>query len=237
MLGDFMVPVDSVVESAVCLDTSHRGRGWPASYGAVAAAAAGCSVSRMTNADKKKKGGQVVECRICQEEGDECDLESPCACTGTLKFAHRKCIQKWCNKKGNIICEICSQVMAFAPDYVSPSSELHPDIMAIDIRQSWSSQFDLRESHSLAISAAEQEFLNADYEGYAAASARGVAFCHTIALILMLLLFIQQVLNAMKELGMMQDISSLFDVLLQVAGLFLPCYVIARSCYFRRRQV
>ncbi|KAG6503358.1 hypothetical protein ZIOFF_035670 [Zingiber officinale] len=88
MVGDFMVPVDSVVESAVCLDTSHRGRGWPASYGPVAAtAAAGCSVSRMINADKKKKGGQVVECRICQEEGDECDLESPCACTGTLKVS------------------------------------------------------------------------------------------------------------------------------------------------------
>lgn len=50
-------------------------------------------------------------------------------------------------------------------------------------RQSWSSQFDLRESHLLAISAAEQELLNADYEDYAAASSRGIAFCHTVALI------------------------------------------------------
>lgn len=60
-------------------------------------------------------------------------------------------------------------------------------------RQSWSSQFDLRESHLLAISAAEQEFLNADSEGYAATSARGIAFCHTIALIVCLIALLQLV--------------------------------------------
>ncbi|XP_042377744.1 uncharacterized protein LOC121970832 [Zingiber officinale] len=232
MVGDFILRVDSVVGSAACVDSSRCGKGSLASYGV--ASAPGCSVSGMTNGDGKNCG-EVVECRICQEEGDECDLESPCACTGTLKFAHRKCIQKWCNKKGNITCEICNQ--AFAPDYVSPSSEIGLNITTIDIRQSWSSQFDLRESHLLAISAAEQELLNADYEDYAAAGSRVIAFCHTVALILMLLLFIRQVLNAMKEAGMMQDISSICDVSLQIAGLLLPCYVIARSCYIRRRQV
>lgn len=29
---------------------------------------------------------------------------------GCMQFAHRKCIQRWCNKKGNITCEICNQV-------------------------------------------------------------------------------------------------------------------------------
>ena len=27
-----------------------------------------------------------------------------------LQFAHRRCIQRWCNEKGNTICEICKQV-------------------------------------------------------------------------------------------------------------------------------
>nr|BAK05722.1 predicted protein [Hordeum vulgare subsp. vulgare] len=27
----------------------------------------------------------AIECRICQEEGDEAAMDSPCACTGTLK--------------------------------------------------------------------------------------------------------------------------------------------------------
>ncbi|XP_050152416.1 uncharacterized protein LOC126627037 [Malus sylvestris] len=33
--------------------------------------------------------------------------EAPCACSGTVKFAHRDCIQRWCNEKGNTTCEIC----------------------------------------------------------------------------------------------------------------------------------
>lgn len=33
----------------------------------------------------KKLKGSVSECRICQEEDEDEDLESPCACSGTLK--------------------------------------------------------------------------------------------------------------------------------------------------------
>uniref|UniRef100_A0A2P2L6H6 Membrane associated ring finger 1 8 n=1 Tax=Rhizophora mucronata TaxID=61149 RepID=A0A2P2L6H6_RHIMU len=53
---------------------------------------------------------QTVECRICQEEDSIKNLETPCACSGSLKFAHRKCVQRWCNEKGDITCEICHQV-------------------------------------------------------------------------------------------------------------------------------
>ncbi|KAL9273591.1 putative E3 ubiquitin ligase SUD1 [Drosera capensis] len=53
---------------------------------------------------------QVVECRICQEEDSVNNLENPCACCGSLKFAHRKCVQKWINEKGDVTCEICHQV-------------------------------------------------------------------------------------------------------------------------------
>ncbi|PNX55963.1 E3 ubiquitin-protein ligase march6, partial [Trifolium pratense] len=51
--------------------------------------------------------------RICHEEEFESfkSLEAPCACSGTVKFAHRDCIQTWCNEKGNTTCEICLQVM------------------------------------------------------------------------------------------------------------------------------
>lgn len=80
-----------------------------------------------------------AECRICQDECAIKNLESPCACNGSLKvaflftvscgnysfpgklrkltqvlcfdqYAHRKCVQRWCNEKGNTICEICHQV-------------------------------------------------------------------------------------------------------------------------------
>jgi hypothetical protein len=31
------------------------------------------------------KSGVMVECRICQEEGDEAYMETPCSCKGSLK--------------------------------------------------------------------------------------------------------------------------------------------------------
>jgi hypothetical protein len=35
--------------------------------------------------DGRTKSGVVVECRICQEEGDEAYMETPCSCKGSLK--------------------------------------------------------------------------------------------------------------------------------------------------------
>ena len=84
------------------------------------------------------------ECRICQEESAIKNLESPCSCNGSLKvfflhcskkkrkkmlirkkitnvfgqYAHRKCVQRWCNEKGNTICEICHQVYKASLDSV-----------------------------------------------------------------------------------------------------------------------
>ncbi|KAI7979182.1 hypothetical protein LOK49_Contig464G00001 [Camellia lanceoleosa] len=51
------------------------------------------------------------------------------------QFAHRKCIQRWCNKKGDITCEIWSQV--YSPNYILPPKSCSPEVMAIDIRQPW----------------------------------------------------------------------------------------------------
>lgn len=36
----------------------------------------------------------MVECKICQEEGEECEKKAPCGCNGTLKFAYGKCISE-----------------------------------------------------------------------------------------------------------------------------------------------
>ncbi|KAK9704792.1 hypothetical protein RND81_07G011400 [Saponaria officinalis] len=58
-------------------------------------------------------------CRICHEaEYESCrKLETPCACSGTVKYAHRECIQRWCDEKGDIICEICLQ--KYEPGYTA----------------------------------------------------------------------------------------------------------------------
>ncbi|KAG6472042.1 hypothetical protein ZIOFF_069497 [Zingiber officinale] len=67
-------------------------------------------------------------CRICHEEEEEgsATMESPCACSGTLKFAHRECTQRWCDEKGNAVCEICLQ--EFEPGYTIAEKKALVDV-------------------------------------------------------------------------------------------------------------
>ncbi|XP_072970966.1 uncharacterized protein [Typha angustifolia] len=240
-----MVGIDRIIASS-CFDSMSGGCGAPplvesrvGEEGSLESKKKANSAKNKSMDRKNKKGGDVIECRICQEEGEESEMEVPCACNGTLKFAHRKCIQRWCNKKGNIICEICNQV--YAPNYSLPRIRSGSDVMAMDIRQSWGTRIDLRDSHFLAIAVAEQEFLQAEYEDYAAASSSGVACCRSVALVSMLLLLVHHMLMVTRDIGMLQDISALFNVTLQFVGFLLPCYVVVRSCYLiqsrRRRQI
>ncbi|KAF1874864.1 hypothetical protein Lal_00007479 [Lupinus albus] len=154
-----------------------------------------CSYS--SSSSNKDDGDVVVEeCRICQEEDQVQDMEAPCSCNGSLKkldyeyvsslvlamqFAHRKCIQRWCNKKGNTTCEICNQ--AFSPNYSIPPVRSN-DIMAIDIsfyfnefyvipkhRQEWERSSDFH----LALASAEHQFLQTEYEDCAITQISSVA--------------------------------------------------------------
>uniref|UniRef100_A0A453G5Z1 RING-CH-type domain-containing protein n=1 Tax=Aegilops tauschii subsp. strangulata TaxID=200361 RepID=A0A453G5Z1_AEGTS len=112
---------------------------------------------------------------------EEAAMDSPCACTGTLKFAHRKCIQRWCDKKGNITCEICNQV--YSPNYVLPPTKCCSDEMGMDLRQSWVGRIDPHDSHFLAIAIAEQQLLNAEFDDCMTSNSSGATCCRSIALI------------------------------------------------------
>ncbi|CAL9180566.1 unnamed protein product [Musa hybrid cultivar] len=60
---------------------------------------------------------KLKECRICHEEDHDSNMEIPCSCRGSLKYAHRVCVQRWCNQKGDTMCEICLQ--QFNPGYTT----------------------------------------------------------------------------------------------------------------------
>ncbi|KAH6770391.1 hypothetical protein C2S52_015194 [Perilla frutescens var. hirtella] len=261
MVDDFMVCVDRIITSAACFQE-------PSSS---AAAGTGNAVERESEAQESvnvsvvgENGGGIVakdgvcgdegcsfsavkvkgcfrECRICQEEDEEKDMEAPCACNGTLKFAHRKCIQRWCNKKGDITCEICTQI--FSPNYISPPPRTNADVLAIDIRQAWGPHIDLRDPRLLAFAAAERQFLQSDYDDYAIANSGTLTCFRSVAIILMMLLLIRQTLLITRDFGVLRE-SSVFVhyqiSVLQLAGFLLPCYVVGRSWYIvqcrRRRQ-
>jgi hypothetical protein len=86
MVGGFMVCVDRIIASA-CFDASRASETSALAAEAVEENKSRNCVEKKRNSGKSKNkaGGEVVECRICQEEGEDGDMESPCACCGTLK--------------------------------------------------------------------------------------------------------------------------------------------------------
>ncbi|KAL9243239.1 hypothetical protein vseg_017151 [Gypsophila vaccaria] len=179
-----------------------------------------------------------LECRICQEEDSIKNLEVPCTCNGSLKFAHRKCVQKWCNEKGDIICEICNQ--PYQPGYTAPPPP-PADETAIDISQ-WTvsgASLDLNDPRLLAMAAAERHLLEAEYDEYTDSNANGTAFCRSAALILMALFLLRHALYLTNPDEEDDDVSTFFSLfLLRAAGFLLPCYIMAWaiSILQRRRQ-
>jgi hypothetical protein len=106
------------------------------------------------------------QCRICHDEEDErrSAMESPCACSGSLKvralirttgscmlfstacssrlewygssrlqYAHRGCVQRWCDEKGSTVCEICLQVCRTDRPILPGFSPAHrPTVLAME---------------------------------------------------------------------------------------------------------
>ncbi|KAK4370889.1 hypothetical protein RND71_010364 [Anisodus tanguticus] len=154
-------------------------------------------------------------------------------------YAHRKCVQRWCDEKGDITCEICHQ--SYQPGYTAPPPPPQTDDTAIDIR-AWTvggTQVDLHDPRLLAMAAAERRLLEADYDEYADSNASGAAFCRSAALILMALLLLRHAIGNADEDEDEDDVSTFFSLfLLRAAGFLLPCYIIAWaiSILQRRRQ-
>ncbi|KAL2546832.1 RING/FYVE/PHD zinc finger superfamily protein [Forsythia ovata] len=186
----------------------------------------------------------MAECRICQEEDSLDNLESPCACSGSLKYAHRKCVQHWCNEKGDITCEICHQ--PYQSGYTAP---LRPqsDETTIDIGGVWQlsgAPLDVHDPRILAIAEAERQLFEADYDDYNGTNSSGAAFCRSAALILMALLLLRHALSITDADGdggggADDDAFTFFSLfLLRVVGFLLPCYIMiwAINILQRRRQ-
>ncbi|KAG7013142.1 E3 ubiquitin-protein ligase MARCH4 [Cucurbita argyrosperma subsp. argyrosperma] len=180
---------------------------------------------------------QTAECRICQDEDVIKKLETPCACSGSLKYAHRKCIQHWCNEKGDIICEICHQ--PYQPDYTAPPPPPRVEETSIDIGGGWTitgTPLSLHDPRLLAFAETERNLLEVEYDEYAASDAGGAAFCRAAALILMILLFLR---HAMEVSDSEDDdyVSAFFSIfLLRAAGFLLPCYIMACAISILQRR-
>ncbi|XP_031475819.1 uncharacterized protein LOC116247703 [Nymphaea colorata] len=180
---------------------------------------------------------KVVECRICQEEDYDSNMESPCACCGSLKYAHRKCIQRWCNEKGDTVCEICHQ--PFKPNYTAPPQMFHYGGIPMNFRGSWEiSRQDMRNPQFIAMVATDRSFLDSAYDEYSAYNSRSAFCCRTVAVIFMALLILRHGLPILFG-GADEYAFTMFVLfLLRTAGILVPVYIMVRAlaAFQRRRQ-
>ncbi|KAK7278185.1 hypothetical protein RJT34_23210 [Clitoria ternatea] len=168
----------------------------------------------------------ISRCRICHEEEFETpkSLEAPCACSGTVKFAHRDCIQRWCNEKGNTTCEICLQ--QYEPGYTAIPKKSQIADAAMTIRD------------SLQISRIEEEALNTrrvgivegnNYSECTYAADRSASCFRSLAFAFTLILLVRHLFALLTE-GMEDYPFTILTVfILRASGIIIPMYIIIRT--------
>ncbi|KAK8467385.1 hypothetical protein PHAVU_007G036000 [Phaseolus vulgaris] len=143
--------------------------------------------------DDIKFPGKLVECRICHDDDEDTNMETPCSCCGSLKFAHRRCIQRWCNEKGDTTCEICHQ--QFRPGYTAPPPLFQFGRIPMSFRGNWEiSRRDLNSTHLVSMVPTDQNVTTSNYDQYSTSATGSLICCRSIAVIFMVLLILRHTL-------------------------------------------
>nr|GMD12103.1 E3 ubiquitin-protein ligase MARCH8 [Ipomoea batatas] len=172
----------------------------------------------------------ICFCRICHEAEFESSnsMEAPCGCSGTVKFAHRDCIQRWCNEKGNTICEICLQ--KYEPGYTAPPPKM---VHLVDATTTGTIRGRMEIPMIDADEENGEEHQNVETTNYSQCSSdahrtRTASCCRSMALIFTFLLLVRHVYELVGEGAKDYPFSLSTLLILKASGIFLPMYVLVR---------
>ncbi|XP_021313370.1 uncharacterized protein LOC8063077 isoform X2 [Sorghum bicolor] len=164
----------------------------------------------------KAKSGVMVECRICQEEGDEAYMETPCSCKGSLKYAHHRCVQRWCNEKGDTICEICLQQLK--PNYTAPLFRHGRNLINLraagEIRENLGASYGHTSDQADGTSSVDSQSPNL----------KGVIYCR-----LMVLLVLRDAILLILHNHEVCSVELITLLMFRTAGIVIPIYIILIS--------
>lgn len=169
-------------------------------------------------------------CRICHEEEDEnSSLESPCSCSGTLKFAHRRCIQRWCDEKGNNACEICLQ--KFEPGYVvtrPPAAKPYLVDVVLTIRESLEATRHNNESESHTVLFISRTEPGREYAVSSPSSHRSAKLCRLLILMFTIILLIRHLYVLLSDNAEDYAFTLATVFVLRAMGILLPFCLVMR---------
>ncbi|XP_027074678.1 uncharacterized protein [Coffea arabica] len=175
---------------------------------------------------------KLVECRICHDEDEESCMEVPCSCSGSLKYAHRRCVQKWCNEKGDTVCEICRK--SFKPGYTAPSPLSHYAGIASNFRNypksGWEiSRRGLPNAEFIAMVSADGSFLDPDFDEHPSPSTRSLICCRVVAIIFIVLLVLRHTLPIIIGGAGEYSLTLFMLIILRTIGILLPICVMVKA--------
>ncbi|KDP22672.1 hypothetical protein JCGZ_02514 [Jatropha curcas] len=228
-MGDhFVLLVDRLLTESTLEAAIERNSHWQqATRSASGDTTTDFSPDRM-DLDFRSSSSKLVECRICHDEDEDMNMEVPCSCCGSLKYAHRKCVQRWCNEKGDTVCEICHQ--QFKPGYTAPPPLFHYGGIPMNFRGNWEiTRRDLNNPGFIAMVTTDRDFVGSDFEDYSAPSPRSLMCCRIVAIIFMVLLVLRHTLPIIIS-GAGDYSTTLFMLLiLRTIGILLPIYVMVKA--------
>ncbi|KAI3717504.1 hypothetical protein L1987_69161 [Smallanthus sonchifolius] len=180
---------------------------------------------------------KLVECRICQDEDFDSNMETPCSCCGSLKYAHRRCVQRWCNEKGDTICEICHQ--QFKPGYTAPSPVFRLGGIPLNLRGHW--QIARRDMDNnpriIAVVSPDRSFLDQEYDNDP--TSRSFFCFRSVAAIFVVLLFLRHALPVIANNVEGDSFLTFMLWFLRTSAIVLPIYIMMKvmtALIHRRRQ-
>ncbi|XP_022727672.1 uncharacterized protein LOC111283405 isoform X1 [Durio zibethinus] len=182
--------------------------------------------------DDFSSDSSISHCRICHEEEFEsfkC-LEAPCACSGTVKFAHRDCIQRWCNEKGNTTCEICLQ--EYGPGYTITASSKKSQLIEATVTIRDSLQIPRREiepQHRRLVALDEGMNVENEFSQCTSAADRGASCCRSLALTFTVVLLVKHLLAVLNGETDHYPFALLTILILRATGILLPMYILIRT--------
>ncbi|CAH1420482.1 unnamed protein product [Lactuca virosa] len=167
---------------------------------------------------------EIIYCRICHEgEFESCKtLETPCSCSGTIKFAHRDCVQRWCDEKGNTNCELCLQ--KFEPGYSVPTP---PPKKVDDTRVTIRGSLEVP-SPSTEDGDEEERLVEREYAECSSAADTTASMCRTVAVIFTVLLLVRHFLAVLMGETGDYPFTILTLLVIKASGILLPMYIIMR---------
>ncbi|XP_028797309.1 uncharacterized protein LOC114752776 [Neltuma alba] len=179
---------------------------------------------------------KLVQCRICHDEDEDSNMEPPCSCRGSLKYAHRKCVQRWCNEKGDTICEICQQ--QFKPGYTAPPPLFHYGNSPLNFRGNWEiSRRDLQNHQFIDMFAAANRELSDTDEEYSVPSTGSLVCFRIVAIIFIALLVLRHTLPIILSGGGEYSLTIYMFLFMRTIAVLLPvCIMVKVFTIIQRRR-